>query len=396
MIFIALTTFAFASYARTGSDTSVVFRFKARDDFFAERGNVAELRRLYRFVELHGGEINAGLMPVRVDGYCSSSESGIENRRIAAVRSNRVKAELITNKGLKEHHFVTRNHAESFDGLNDAVVVSFSLAENRNAVSTLPEQIGAESKTTTTRERPTTKPDPTQSPRAGSSTTQPTATDTQARPTTQQTAPDTQAQPTTMAPQPTETQARHEESETQPQREEPETHRASLTSVRTNLLYWLVALPNIGVEYMPTASLGLLLDGGWNHWTWRDENRQYRTWFVQPEVRLYTGADRRWFLGLEGHAGQFNFKFGDAGSQGETFGGGATGGYRLRLGERFDMEFSVGLGYSRLKYETYVRSHNFMVRREDGLKRNFFGPTRAGISLVWKTGGRRQNGNERD
>jgi hypothetical protein len=157
-------------------------------------------------------------------------------------------------------------------------------------------------------------------------------------------------------------------------------------SIRTNLLYWSAVLPNIGLEYRPSENFGMLLNGGWNHFTWKDEYSHARTYFVQAEVRRYLGEGKHWFIGLEGHAGQFNLKLSKDkdGTQGDCYGAGLTGGYRLRLSRAFDMDFSLGLGYTHLKYEKYYRSNGVFVRKDSNLKKDFFGPSQVGISLIWK------------
>ncbi|GHV51756.1 hypothetical protein FACS1894181_14080 [Bacteroidia bacterium] len=155
-------------------------------------------------------------------------------------------------------------------------------------------------------------------------------------------------------------------------------------SLRTNLLYWAVATPNLGVEWQPSDNWGILVNGAYSHWIWNGEDKQHRTWLVQPEVRYYLGENKNWFLGLEGHAGEFNFKFGDTGYQGGALGGGITGGYKLRLSRVFDLDFSLGLGYTSLKYEEYYRSNGVFVLKEGGLKKNVFAPTQAGVSLIFK------------
>ncbi|MDR1156626.1 MAG: DUF3575 domain-containing protein [Bacteroidales bacterium] len=154
--------------------------------------------------------------------------------------------------------------------------------------------------------------------------------------------------------------------------------------LRTNLLYWAVAMPNLGIEWKPSNRTGILLNGAYSHWAWNSESKQHRTWLVQPEIRRYFGESRRWFAGIEGHAAEFNFKFGDTGYQGKAFGGGITGGYRMPLSNCFDWDFSLGLGYTRLEYDSYYRSNNVMVRKESGIKKNVFAPTQAGVSLIWK------------
>lgn len=310
---------------------SVLFRFIIRNDMFFLQGNEAELKRLYDFTDRYLTEIRSGQMPVHVDGYCS-------NLQIAKIRSNRVKSELIVKKGLKEEHFITHNHAERYMGEKETVIVSF-MTKGAGKV-----KVTEEAEQPVPEQKPQPKPEPKQ-PELESEPQQPVE------------------QPATPAV--------------------PQAGYGTF-SLRTNLLYWAVATPNLGMEWKPSSSFGVLVNGAWSHWIWSGEGKHHRTWLVQPEIRWYLGESRHWFLGMEGHAGEFNFKFGDTGYQGDIIGGGITGGYRLRLNRSFDMDFSLGLGYTNLKYESYYRSNDVMVCKEGGLEKNAFGPTQAGISLIWK------------
>jgi hypothetical protein len=312
---------------------SVLFRFIIRSDMFFLRGNETELERLYNFTDKYRAEITSGQMPVRVDGYCL-------DLKIARIRSNRVKSELIVKKGLKEEHFITRNHAERYMGEKETVIVSFMAKEVEKETKAV-EQPKQEQK-------PQLKPEPE-----------------------------------IALQQPVE--------QPQPKQETEisavivvETHNSASLQIRTNLLYWAVATPNFGMEWKPSSSFGVLVNGAWSHWIWSGDSKHHRTWMVQPEVRRYLGEGKCWFVGIEGHAGEFNFKFGDTGYQGDALGGGLTGGYRLRLSKCFDLDFSLGLGYTQLKYDTYYRSNDVMVRKENGMEKNVFTPTQAGVSLIWK------------
>jgi hypothetical protein len=155
-------------------------------------------------------------------------------------------------------------------------------------------------------------------------------------------------------------------------------------SFRTNLLYWAVAMPNLGLEWKPSANIGILIDGAYSHWIWDDKEDHHRTWLIQPEIRFYMGKNKNGFIGIEEHAGEFNFKFGDTGYQGDILGGGLIGGYRLALNKSFDVEFSLGLGYTSLKYESYRRSNGVTVRKDGELREKILSPTQAGVSLIWK------------
>ena len=156
-------------------------------------------------------------------------------------------------------------------------------------------------------------------------------------------------------------------------------------SIHTNLLYWLAGMPNAGIEYQPNKNIGLLLNGGWNHWTGNNAPKHHRTWYITPEIRYYLGEAKRWHLGLEGYAGQFNFKFNDTGRQANFVGGGLTGGYRLQLSSVFDLDFNLGFGYARLTdYEKYRKESDVYIRTQPMKTRNYWGLTQPSLSLVWK------------
>ena len=343
---ILLTAVLIATVLSGFAQQRHIFKFEAESDMFFLKGNEAELERLHDFVEQNKPQITSGQMPVQVDGYCASSGSRADNLKTAAVRSNRVKSEMIVKNGLQEEHFITANHAESYEGMKDAVVVTFTAGE----------------------EKPETKPE-------------------------EQHKPEQQPQPP-VKEQPKQPEPPKQPEEPQPVKEVQPTPQAvtdivpdadsGKISLRTNLLYWAIATPNLGLEWKPSNSFGILINGLWSHWIWSDKGKHHCTWLVQPELRYYMGENKNWFVGLEGHAGEFNFKFGDTGYQGDALGGGLTGGYRLRLGKAFDMDFSLGLGYTNLKYESYTRSNDVMVRKEGGLSKNVFAPTQAGVSLIWK------------
>ena len=90
--------------ARENPDTAYTFRFVPQKDMFYVpwSGNDAELERLLLCVEQYRADILSGEIPLHVDGYCNSLDSERENLRIAAIRSNRVKSELIVRGGIKE------------------------------------------------------------------------------------------------------------------------------------------------------------------------------------------------------------------------------------------------------------------------------------------------------
>lgn len=68
---------------------------------------------LARLIAGHKEDLNTGRAVLRVDGYCSSFASPAGNRGIAHERSRQLKSYLIIQHGLREEHFITRNHTTS-------------------------------------------------------------------------------------------------------------------------------------------------------------------------------------------------------------------------------------------------------------------------------------------
>lgn len=99
------------------ADTTYIFRFVPQKDMFYVPldGNGPELARLLECVRRNKDSILGGALPLYVDGYCNSLGSEGDNLRMAAIRSNRVKSELIVRGGMAEACFVTRSHASDGD-----------------------------------------------------------------------------------------------------------------------------------------------------------------------------------------------------------------------------------------------------------------------------------------
>ena len=154
-------------------------------------------------------------------------------------------------------------------------------------------------------------------------------------------------------------------------------------SLRANLLRWATLTPDLGVEWRICPSWGIAVNGSWTSWTWSDKDRRYALWEVAPEVRYYMGEKKAWYLGAMFKAGQFNYKFSEAGKQGDLMGGGITAGYQLRLNKALALDFNLGLGYLNADFEKYEVIDGVRVRRGNETK-DWCGPINAGVTLVWK------------
>ena len=154
-------------------------------------------------------------------------------------------------------------------------------------------------------------------------------------------------------------------------------------SLRTNLLRWATLTPDLGLEWRISPSWGILVNGSWTSWSWKDADRRYALWEVAPEVRYYMGKEKRGYLGAMFKAGEFNYKLSATGKQGDLTGGGITAGYQLRLSDALSLDFSLAAGCLHADYEQYTVINGVRVRAGKETK-HWWGPVNAGVTLVWK------------
>lgn len=172
-------------------------------------------------------------------------------------------------------------------------------------------------------------------------------------------------------------------------------------AVKTNLLYDALLVPNIGVEFY--VGKGFSVGGNWMY-AWWSSNSRHRYW------RIYGGelAVRKYFnrttegsplhghhIGIYGQMFTYDFETGGRGYMGGRPGGtlwekmnystGLEYGYSLPIAKKLNLDFVIGLGYWGGNYYEYVPIDNHYVWQATK-KRNWFGPTKAEISLVWLLG----------
>ncbi len=342
------------AFARGGAPEKVVtFRFVPGEDMFyiPWEGNAEQLTALYSLIDRYRNEIAEGAIPVYVRGYSASMKSLKRNMELAFVRSNRVKSELITNKGLVEDNFITKNHAEPYVGTDgqrykDLVVVTLRIPvkdEPRPSESSQEEPVAViEEKSTPA---PTSEPKPEPRP---------------------------VAEPEPAAP-----------------------FKSYCFAVRTNLLYDAFLLPTLGIEWRISPSVGVKIDGS-RSWWGSGHGKVQKIWLLNPEVRWYMGAQKRFYAGVSGNYGEYNiYKYvvgglfsSNTGYQGQLWSAGLTVGYQLRLSQCFSLDFNLGLGYTRFEYDSFRMAEDIRVYKERDKTKNFWGPTQVGVNLIWTIGSR--------
>lgn len=341
--------------ATTAADSVCVFRFVARNDMFyiPWQGNDAQLVRLCRLVEAHRAAIGAGTLPVHVDSYCASLPTEKENLATAFIRANRVKSELITRQGLKETDFITANYARAYLNQKDAVVVTLRIPAAKE-----PEE-------PQTVQQPPRRDEPKD--------------EVKPQPAAQQQPAATPQSATTPLPPPAQPPAK--------------AAKPYCLALRTNLLYDAMLLPTLGVEWRVNHRWGIRLDGSLSHWG-GDRGEVQKIWMLSPEVRYYLLRDRRFYVGLSANYAEYNLygylpgKFlpDDTGYQGHLWSAGLSAGYRLPLWRCLSADFNLALGYTRSAYDSFTAPYGVRVIKQRDRKKNLWGPTQTGISLVWTIG----------
>ncbi|MDR2936419.1 MAG: DUF3575 domain-containing protein, partial [Rikenellaceae bacterium] len=166
--------------------------------------------------------------------------------------------------------------------------------------------------------------------------------------------------------------------------------------VKTNLLWGAAATVNLGLEFRTGARTSFDLPFNYNAWTF-GENRKWKHFGVQPELRWWTKETfRGHFFGLHAHYAQYNVgqlpaPFSDYMQthrfEGWLAGAGVSYGYRWNFSHRWALEAAVGVGYAYLDYDVFNCAR--CGERLGDETKHWFGPTRAGISLVYGIGGKR-------
>lgn len=168
--------------------------------------------------------------------------------------------------------------------------------------------------------------------------------------------------------------------------------------IKTNLLYGAGTFtPNLGMEIGLGKRATFELSGGYNWFNLNgtpDNNKKLVHWIIQPEFRYFLCEKfNGHFLGVHALFSQYNigqhelpmllgngskdYRF-----EGNAFGAGLSYGYQLMLGKRWNLEFTIGVGYAQLKYDKY-NCPKCGDKVETGAVRHYFGPTKAGISLLY-------------
>lgn len=372
--------------AQQPTDTTYIFRFVPNDDMFYVpwNGNDRSLHQLLNILEKNKKQLQAGQMYISVSSYAASANDIQTSERMAYIRNNRIKSELITQGGLTEQMFVTDRAIPSSYGkekLRNVVVVTFPASVEKVAeiagieAARRVENYNKERSGKAERERQFIE----QAAREKAEAERLAKEQAEREHLAAQEKARKQAETERLAAE------REEKERAETERlaaEAAAKAKAHSLSLRANLLRWVTLTPDLGVEWRLNRHVGILVNGSYTSWTWNSNDHRYALWEIAPEARYYIGKEKRGYIGAIYKAGSFNYKLSEIGKQGNLMGGGLTGGYQLKLNKALNLDFSLALGCLHADYDKYIVIDGMRVRQGKETK-NQWGPISAGVTLVW-------------
>lgn len=161
-------------------------------------------------------------------------------------------------------------------------------------------------------------------------------------------------------------------------------------AVKTNAIWLATTTPNVAVEFALAKRWTMDISAIYNPFYYGKE-RMTRFGLIQPEARYwFCSRFEKHFIGVHGIYGRFNIGnvdvhftdvFTENRYKGWAAGAGISYGYHLPMGKRWGWEFTLGVGYLYLDYDKYrcESCDEFLGNRT----KHYFGPTKAGISLIF-------------
>lgn len=347
-------------------------------------GNDRSLHQLLNILEKNKKQLQAGQMYISVSSYAASANDIQTSERMAYIRNNRIKSELITQGGLTEQMFITDRAIPSSYGkekLRNVVVVTFPASVEKVAeiagieAARRVENYNKERSGKAERERQFIE----QAAREKAEAERLAKEQAEREHLAAQEKARKQAETERLAAE------REEKERAETERlaaEAAAKAKAHSLSLRANLLRWVTLTPDLGVEWRLNRHVGILVNGSYTSWTWNSNDHRYALWEIAPEARYYIGKEKRGYIGAIYKAGSFNYKLSEIGKQGNLMGGGLTGGYQLKLNKALNLDFSLALGCLHADYDKYIVIDGIRVRQGKETK-NWWGPISAGVTLVW-------------
>ena len=164
-------------------------------------------------------------------------------------------------------------------------------------------------------------------------------------------------------------------------------------ALKTNGLYDLALIPNIGVEVYAGRQWSVAANWMYAWWSNTGKNNFWRIYGGDVEVRRWFGKKaaekplQGHHLGVYGQLLTYDFETGGRGYMADkwnyTFG--VSYGYSLPIAKRLNLDFTLGIGYWGGRYKEYLPVEGHYVWQSTK-QRHWWGPTKAEVTLVWLLG----------
>ena len=175
--------------------------------------------------------------------------------------------------------------------------------------------------------------------------------------------------------------------------EEPREKSPFYMGFKTNLLYNILAIPNIGVEFYLGSNFSVAAN--WHYAWWKNDKKHnyWRTYGGDLALRYWWGKRAHekpltgHHIGLYGQMITYDFELGGRGVLADrwSWAAGLEYGCSLPVAKRLNLDFTIGMGYHWGEFKEYLPIDGHYVWQATK-NRNYWGPTKAEISLVWLIG----------
>lgn len=175
-----------------------------------------------------------------------------------------------------------------------------------------------------------------------------------------------------------------------------------IIAVKTNMLWWAAAAPNIEFELpFGKEKQWSVMAEFWCPWyVWHHNSRAYEFMLFGAELRRWYGRCREknrapltgLFFGLYAAGGKYDIEWNSVGDQGEFFSGGVTAGYAWPIHRRLNLELSGSVGVfggPRRHYHGEFDDTHLIWKYNSSTF--YAGPTKLKLSLVWLLGNKGQS-----
>lgn len=170
-----------------------------------------------------------------------------------------------------------------------------------------------------------------------------------------------------------------------------------IIAFKTNLLYNAMTALNVAVEVPLGIRYSIGAEWIFPFWKARKSDFTFNLLYGSVDVKYWLGDRTKkevmtgWFCDVLGGYGKYDFQlFRKHGAQGTLFSVGIGAGYAHQIAQSLRLEYALGVGYMRSKYNRYDMAYDtkygdIKVIRCPWTKStyNWVGPVRAEISLVW-------------